>query len=85
MNRTRATILVLTIAAGLVTTYASILALIPPVLFDLLITVEGVVLAELVLYEILRASEGTELTIMLLLPICRENRTSRVCNQHSLD
>jgi len=65
MNRTRGAILVLTTIAALVTIYTNILALMPQVLFDLVITVEAVVIAELILYEILRASEGTKLTIKL--------------------
>jgi hypothetical protein len=65
MNGTRETILALTTAATLATIYAYTLGLMPQVLFDLIITIEAVVIAELILYEILRASEGTELTIKL--------------------
>ena len=43
------------------------LALLQQGLFELLITVEGVVIAELALYEILKASEKTKLTIKLRL------------------
>ncbi|MCJ7457124.1 hypothetical protein MUP07_10375 [Candidatus Bathyarchaeota archaeon] len=65
MNRPRGAILVLTIIAALVTIYANVLGVMPQVLFDLIITIEAVVIAELILYEILRLSEETKLTINL--------------------
>lgn len=61
----RRNLLVLTILVALFTIYSNSLGLILQSLFELLITIEGVVIAELTLYEILRISERTELTIKL--------------------
>jgi len=65
MNRTRGTILALSAIAASVTIYMNSLVLMPLLLFDLIITIEAVVIAELILYEILKASEETKLTIKL--------------------
>lgn len=61
----RRTLLVLTVLAALFTVYADSLGLTRQGLFELLITIEGVVIAELGLYEVLRMSEQTELIIKL--------------------
>jgi hypothetical protein len=50
---------------ALVTLYVNSLALLQQGLFEFLITLEGVVIAELALYEILKASEETELVIKM--------------------
>lgn len=63
MNRFE--ILLLTVVAALLTVYASSLTLIQQGLFEFLITVEAVVIAELALYEILKATEATKLTVKL--------------------
>ena len=63
MNR-RALLLLSCIVAS-VTLYANSIALMPQVIFDFLITVEAVVIAELALYEVLKSSEETKLTIKL--------------------
>jgi hypothetical protein len=61
----RITVLVSTAIVTSATIYIETLGLIPPVLFDLAITIEGVVIAELILTEIFKALEETKLTIEL--------------------
>lgn len=63
MNRFE--ILFLTVVAALLTVYASRFTLIQQGLFEFLITIEAVVIAELALYEILKATEATKLTVKL--------------------
>jgi hypothetical protein len=65
VSRSRRALLILTTVAAFATVYANSIAYIQQSLFDFLITIEGVVIAELALYEILKASEETELTIKL--------------------